>query len=69
MSPRNGKIPPEVGIDRGAGSIAKASRSYEAGGLSINEITAGESRSALGGVYFLAAVIVPALRPCACLRE
>jgi hypothetical protein len=26
-------------------------------------------RRRLGGVYFLAAVIVPALRPCACLRE
>src|ERR1700679_4074693 len=26
-------------------------------------------RGRLGGVYFLAAIIVPALRPCACLRE
>ena len=46
MSPRNGKIPPEVGIDRGAGSIAKASRSYGAGGLAIEDITAAESCSA-----------------------
>jgi len=46
-SPRSGKIPPEVAIDRGAGSIANASRLYEAGGPSINEIIVAASRLAL----------------------